>query len=205
MRNTFLIAALTASVALPTLASAPAASAQSYDPACVRDNRSDNAAGTVLGGVAGALLGSAVAGRHDRGAGAVIGGIGGAVAGNAIARSNDHPCPPGYYYPAPPPPPPPGAAYGPPPPPRGSFWYGAPAGIHERIDFLYQRIGTARANGWLGRHDADAAYRELSDIRRQETDMRYRNGGHLIPPDRDYLQHRLDDLSRRIHWESHGG
>jgi hypothetical protein len=204
MRNRFLIAALTASVTLPALASAPAASAQPYDQGCRADNHANNTAGTVLGGVAGALLGSAVAGRHDRGAGAVIGGVGGAVVGNSIARSNDHPCPPGYVYYAPPPPPP-GPAYGPPPPPRGGFWYGAPAGIHERVDFLYQRIGTARANGWLGRHDAEQAYHELADIRHQEADMRYRDGGRLSPPDRDYLQHRLDDLSRRINWQSRGG
>jgi hypothetical protein len=208
MRNRLLIAGLLAAVTLPVVASAPAVSAQPYDPGCRADNHANNTAGTVLGGVAGALLGSAVAGRHDRGAGAVIGGVGGAVVGNSIARSNDHPCPPGYVYygpPAPPPPPPPGYGPGYPPPTPGSFWYGAPAAIHERIDFLYQRISNARAAGWLGRHDAEAAYHELSDIRRQEADMRYRDGGHLSPPDRGYLQSRLDGLSQRIHWQSHGG
>ena len=43
-------------------------------------------AGTVVGGVAGALLGSAVAGRNDKAAGAVVGGIAGAVVGNQLAK-----------------------------------------------------------------------------------------------------------------------
>ena len=42
--------------------------------------------GTVVGGLAGAGVGAAVAGRRDRGAGAVIGGLGGALLGNAIAK-----------------------------------------------------------------------------------------------------------------------
>jgi outer membrane lipoprotein SlyB len=48
----------------------------------------DTTGGTVVGGVGGAVVGSAVAGRGDRGAGAVLGAIGGALIGNAIASSN---------------------------------------------------------------------------------------------------------------------
>jgi hypothetical protein len=189
-----------AAVAVPSLALAQP------DPSCVRSNNQTTGTGVVLGALGGALIGNAIGGRHSRGTDTALGAVAGGVAGGALANQHNDPCPEGYYRPAGPPPPPPG--YGPeygPPPPAGSFWYSAPRGIHERIDFLYQRIGHARAAGWLGRHDSVAAYNELADIRRQETDMRYRDGGHLTPPDRDYLQSRLDNLSQRIHWQSHGG
>ncbi len=206
MRKKLLLAGLAAAVTLPTLATAPVASAQPADPACVASNQQSTATGAVLGALGGALIGNALGGRHSRGADTAVGAVAGGVAGGAIANSRNDPCPQGYYRPAPPPgygpPPPGGPGYGPPP---GAFWYGAPQGIHERIDFLYQRIGRARAAGWLGRHDSLDAYHELADIRRQEADLRYRDGGHLSPPDRGYLQSRLDGLSQRIHWQSHGG
>jgi hypothetical protein len=198
MRHKLILAGLLAAVAAPSLALAQP------DPGCVRSNNATTGTGVVLGALGGALIGNAIGGRHSRGTDTALGAVAGGVAGGALANQHNDPCPQGYYRPAPPPP-----AYGPgygPPPPQGvGFWRGAPVGIHERIDFLNNRIGQARANGWLGRHDAEAAYGELNDIRRQEHDMRYRDGGHLYPQDRDYLQSRLDNLSRRIHWESHGG
>ena len=48
----------------------------------------DTAGGTIIGGVGGAVAGSALAGRGDRGVGALLGGIGGALIGNAIASSD---------------------------------------------------------------------------------------------------------------------
>jgi uncharacterized protein YcfJ len=65
---------------------------------CEARKHNDRVAGTVLGGVVGALAGSAIAGHGSRAGGALIGGAVGAVAGNQIARSGDHPCPPGYVY-----------------------------------------------------------------------------------------------------------
>ncbi len=55
----------------------------------------DTTGGTIIGGVGGAVAGSAIAGRGDRGAGALLGGIGGALLGNAIASSDRHP---GFAY-----------------------------------------------------------------------------------------------------------
>jgi hypothetical protein len=46
----------------------------------------DGAGGTVIGAIAGGLLGNAVAGYGDRTAGTIIGGGVGALAGRAIAR-----------------------------------------------------------------------------------------------------------------------
>ena len=78
---------------------------------CIRQEQNRTAAGAIIGGVLGAVIGSSVAGRYDRGAGAVVGGGLGAIAGGAIANSSGPGCPPGFVLR-------PGAptfAYGPPP------------------------------------------------------------------------------------------
>jgi hypothetical protein len=91
-----------------------AAAAESWSEAnCVRREQNQTAAGAIIGGVLGAVIGSSVAGRHDRGAGAVVGGGLGAIAGGAIASNQGQGpgCPPGFvlrsgapafYYGAPP-------------------------------------------------------------------------------------------------------
>jgi hypothetical protein len=52
----------------------------------------DNSGGTIVGALAGGLLGNTVAGRGNRTLGAVLGAAGGALAGNAIDKSDN----PGY-------------------------------------------------------------------------------------------------------------
>lgn len=49
----------------------------------------DNTGGTVVGALAGGLLGHTVAGRGDRTLGAVLGAAGGALAGRAIDKSDN--------------------------------------------------------------------------------------------------------------------
>jgi len=51
--------------------------------------RSDGTTGTLVGGAAGALIGSQVAGRGDRTIGAILGGAIGAVIGREVERGND--------------------------------------------------------------------------------------------------------------------
>jgi len=51
--------------------------------------RGDGAAGTIIGAIAGGLLGNSVAGRGDRTLGTIIGGGAGALAGRAIDRSDN--------------------------------------------------------------------------------------------------------------------
>jgi hypothetical protein len=64
---------------------------------CVAEHASNAAAGAVIGGLLGAVVGSGLAGRHERAAGAIAGGAVGAVAGGAIGGSTATPgCPPGY-------------------------------------------------------------------------------------------------------------
>lgn len=50
--------------------------------------RSNNNAGTIIGAIAGGLIGNGVAGRGDRLLGTVLGGGAGALAGSAIDKSN---------------------------------------------------------------------------------------------------------------------
>ena len=52
----------------------------------------DGDGGTIVGAIAGGLLGSAVAGRGDKTLGVILGGAAGALAGRAIDRSDR----PGY-------------------------------------------------------------------------------------------------------------
>ena len=177
--------------------SAPAM-AQPYDPGCVRANQNNQVAGTVVGAIGGALLGNAIAGRHDKGAGTAIGAVGGAVAGNAIAGANNQPCPAGYVYQGPPGGPPP-----PPPPGRRDFWYGAPADVHQRIDFMQDRINRASSAGWISPRETREASRELMRIRGEDRRLHYQDGPDLRPVDRDYLQGLLNNLSQRLHWFEH--
>ena len=66
---------------------------------CVDRRNNNTAAGAIIGGVLGAVIGSGVAGRHEHGEGAVVGGVLGAGAGAAIGSSSTDTrgCPPGYF------------------------------------------------------------------------------------------------------------
>ena len=65
---------------------------------CVDRRNNNTAAGAIIGGVLGAVIGSGLAGRGDRGGGAVVGGLVGGTAGAAIGASSSPGanCPPGY-------------------------------------------------------------------------------------------------------------
>jgi hypothetical protein len=194
MRTKLLTAGFLLAVALPATALA-----QPYDPGCVQQNQNNQVAGTVLGGIGGALIGGAIGGRRNGGAGAVIGGVTGAVAGNAIAGSNNVQCPQGYYYNGPPP------GYAPPPPDGGGFWNGAPQGVRERIDFMQDRINRSSSRGWISPNETYNANQELNFIRSENQRLHYQDGQYLAPQDRDYLQGRLDSLSQRLHWAQNTG
>ena len=63
---------------------------------CIRQEQNRTATGAIVGGILGAVIGSAAAGRGSRGAGAFLGGAVGATAGGAIANSQGPGCPPGF-------------------------------------------------------------------------------------------------------------
>lgn len=82
----------------------------------------------------------------------------------------------------------------------GTFWRGAPDSPRERIQFLQNRIDRGISDGSLDRREARRASGELAKIRQMDRRLHYRDGGRLDPRDRDMIQSRLDDLSRRLHW-----
>ena len=87
----YITSALIAATAAGALAVPTFASAQPYGyyDDCRAKEHSNGAAGTIIGGIAGALLGSSVAPHHGNRAGAAaIGGVTGAVIGNSIGRSS---------------------------------------------------------------------------------------------------------------------
>ena len=61
---------------------------QRYDSYRAREACRDGDGGTIIGAIAGGLIGNGVAGRGDRAAGTIIGGALGALAGRAIDRSD---------------------------------------------------------------------------------------------------------------------
>ena len=61
---------------------------QNYRSYRARQKCKDGDGGTIVGAIAGGLLGNTVAGRGDKTLGAIIGGLGGALAGRAIDRSD---------------------------------------------------------------------------------------------------------------------
>ncbi len=63
---------------------------------CVAQRRENTTAGTVIGGLVGAIAGAGLAGHHDGGPAAVLGAGVGAAAGGTIAKNNSPECPPGY-------------------------------------------------------------------------------------------------------------
>jgi hypothetical protein len=187
-----LVASAIAMAALPTLASAQTrCEAQAHDK---------KIAGTVIGGVLGALAGNAIGRGGGRTGGTIIGGVAGAAVGNNLARTH---CPDGYAevqdpnYVAPPvysetvPPP----TYDAP-----GFWREAPVGIRERIDWMQARIDRSRDNGSLDPRQVSYAQHELSDIRRMTQDLRARDGGDLSEADRGYIQGRLNHLGENLRW-----
>jgi hypothetical protein len=79
MRKQLIVAGIAAATLIPTFA---------FAQQTCEDRRNNRVAGTVVGGVLGAIAGSAVAGHGDRNEGAVIGGLGGAVIGNQVSKGS---------------------------------------------------------------------------------------------------------------------
>jgi hypothetical protein len=59
-----------------------------YEDACQQEKRKRRNTGAVVGGLAGAVLGSQVAGHGAKTEGAVVGGVAGAVVGANVGRSS---------------------------------------------------------------------------------------------------------------------
>ncbi|NBB63815.1 glycine zipper 2TM domain-containing protein [Pseudomonas sp. ODNR1LW] len=66
-------------------------SQQTYDP-CARERQGRTGAGAVIGGGAGAVIGSQLAARGRRTEGSILGGVVGAVIGSQVGRSSSDAC-----------------------------------------------------------------------------------------------------------------
>jgi hypothetical protein len=64
--------------------------------ACHDEKKGNAVGGAILGGIAGAVIGSNVARGGGREGGAIIGGVGGAALGSSIAKNSTH-CDDGRY------------------------------------------------------------------------------------------------------------
>ena len=93
MKFAAMSAAAVATVIGGAAISAPAAAQpyRSYDYDNCRTSGSNQTAGAVIGGVAGALLGRSLAGdRHNRTEGAAVGAVAGALLGSQIGKSKSN-------------------------------------------------------------------------------------------------------------------
>lgn len=101
------------------------------------------------------------------------------------------------------------------PPPPEAFESGAPPpdlgppdagpGLSEQMSSLEARIRHDRDAGGLSADAARDALAGLDSIRDEQTSLRARNGGVLAEADRQYLQTRLTELTRRVRWQEEGG
>jgi hypothetical protein len=76
-------------------------------------------------------------------------------------------------------------------------------GIDQRHYNQERRIDQGIRSGRLTPHEARRIEHQQRSIDRQESRMRYRNGGHLNRYDRAVLQHREDRASRHIYRAKH--
>ena len=83
----------------------------------------------------------------------------------------------------------------------GGFWRGAPSDPRERIEFLQHRIDRGIQDGSLDRHEARSALRDLDKVRSKARDLYRRDHGQLSGGHQEEIEHRLDDLSRRLRWD----
>ena len=85
MKTILIVAALIAGTVTPAFAAQYEVSGRVYGTlkACERARDHDHTKGQVIGGIAGALVGTQV--THNHGLGAGIGGVGGAVVGDKLA------------------------------------------------------------------------------------------------------------------------
>jgi hypothetical protein len=104
MKRNLMTAGLAALIGLSAVG---AASAQSYDARdgyyyqqqrCHAKKSTNGTSGAILGGIAGALLGSNVTHGGGRTGGAIIGGVAGAAVGSNVGRNGVKCDNNGYYY-----------------------------------------------------------------------------------------------------------
>ena len=95
--------------------------------------------------------------------------------------------------------------FGPPPPP-GSFWYGAPQRLHDRIGFLDVRLSRLASAKRLPPAQYYAFRRQLAAVSAEEKRDIYRNGGGPLRAEQtQHLWQLLQGISMHVNWDSHLG
>ena len=88
----------------------------------------------------------------------------------------------------------------PPPPPAANPTVPTLDGYHARLDRAEDRIAHGVQDGSLTDTEAHRVHEELVNIRTQEAELAKRDGVSLSDTDLQFLNDRLDQLSRSIHW-----
>jgi len=81
---------------------------------------------------------------------------------------------------------------------RDAFWRDAPNDPRERIGYMQSRIDRGISDGSLDRREARRAQEELNGIKRDSRFM----GRRYNPRQAAVLQQRLDDLGRKLRWQT---
>ncbi len=85
------------------------------------------------------------------------------------------------------------------------FWQGAPDRVHERMGWLDERLENGVRDGTVTRPEFMRVGEMLLQTREVEAGLLNRDGGQLNPRDSMYMQSRLDNMSRQIHWARSNG
>ncbi len=85
-------------------------------------------------------------------------------------------------------------------PPPATSWGEEPTEPHDRLDWLEERVRTDGDMSVLSRDGVEEALKGIGDVRSLERELRDRDGGVLTEADRQYIEVRVDDISRRIRW-----
>jgi len=80
------------------------------------------------------------------------------------------------------------------------IWRDAPNDPYQRIAFLEARVDRAVREGVLDPREARRADYKLNEMRRTADNQRRRHHGYLSPSVANYIQQRLDRVSRELHW-----
>lgn len=83
------------------------------------------------------------------------------------------------------------------------IWRGAPDDPYQRISFLQHRLDQAVQQGALDPREAHRVAYRLDELRRSVDNQRRRHRGYLSQSTVDYVNQRLDSVSRELHWRQH--
>ena len=85
------------------------------------------------------------------------------------------------------------------------FWRGAPEPVAERLGWFDMRVENGIRQGTITRSEAAHVRGMLNHTRAAQTRLLARDNGELTERDSAYMQRRLDNMARQIHWAESNG